>query len=472
MKPVRFSRGFVVVVLIVLLVAAACGGSATEQLSEAAAPEEDTAAAVEPTTAVAEEASAPTEAPAEAPAEAPTEAPAEVPAATAEPATLTAQGFGQDDQTVGYGFVVSNPNEAVAFEMIAYQVVATDAGGTVLATDSGFITVLLPGETLGIGGPIYLDEGQVVTAVEVQLSGGDIVATDSKVNFTVERRLFLTNKFSDDVSSVIVSPFNQTLENVLVSAITYGADGAINGGGRSYINFLHGGSATGVTVLVRASGDVARAELYPTLSSLPLPDGGENVLPNALPLELVNDGFSVDRLGQWYGLLVRNPNTTFALENSRFRLVAFNADGNVIGTDEGYLKLLLPGQEQGLSNSLLIKGEERVASVEAQVYTGEFITADPDLILFRAENVALLPGSFDPTVSGMIVNPYTEPVTKVRISALAFDSDDHIIGAGFTYLDFLSARGSAAVNVLIHVAAEPARVELYAALSSLSQIGE
>ena len=55
---------------------------------------------------------------------------------------------------------------------------------------------------------------------------------------------------------------------------------------------------------------------------------------------------------------------------------------------------------------------------------------------------------------------------------MAFDAADQIIGGGFTFLDFLPPQANAAVIVPINVGAEPARVELYAALSALSQIGE
>ncbi len=49
---------------------------------------------------------------------------------------------------------------------------------------------------------------------------------------------------------------------------------------------------------------------------------------------------------------------------------------------------------------------------------------------------------------------------------------DQIIGGGFTFLDFVPAAGSAAVSVPVTTNGEPARVELYAALSALSQVGD
>ncbi len=49
---------------------------------------------------------------------------------------------------------------------------------------------------------------------------------------------------------------------------------------------------------------------------------------------------------------------------------------------------------------------------------------------------------------------------------------NQIIGGGFTFLDFVPAAGSAAASVPVTTNGEPARVELYAALSALSQVGD
>jgi len=49
---------------------------------------------------------------------------------------------------------------------------------------------------------------------------------------------------------------------------------------------------------------------------------------------------------------------------------------------------------------------------------------------------------------------------------------NQIIGGGFTFLDFVPAAGSVAASVPMTTNGEPARVELYAALSALSQVGD
>ncbi|MBP7694484.1 MAG: hypothetical protein KA764_21365, partial [Anaerolineales bacterium] len=171
-----------VAVLISLLTSSlACGSSTTEQLAEAAAT--PTAAEVQP---AAENTPAPA-APLEAQPPA-TEAATDVPPSpTPEPQALqlAAQGFGQDGRQVGYAFIVTNPNPGLAIESSQFQVAFYNADGTVLETDSGYLELMLPGQKLGVGGVVFLDEGATAAKLEVQLSDGDPLATEPLPGFTV-----------------------------------------------------------------------------------------------------------------------------------------------------------------------------------------------------------------------------------------------------------------------------------------------
>jgi hypothetical protein len=54
------------------------------------------------------------------------------------------------------------------------------------------------------------------------------------------------------------------------------------------------------------------------------------------------------------------------------------------------------------------------------------------------------------------------------VFALAYDRRGVVIGGGDTYLDAIRAKGRSDVEVRVTVPAAPARVELYATLSSIS----
>lgn len=470
--------------LVALLALAACGSAARQVVeevmdmaaatltAEAEQPQATAAPAEAEATAAIDESAAAvsTEAPADAPtAVAPTEAAA--PAEAVEAVVISAQGFGQDNTTVGYAFVVSNPNTATGFENIAYQVAALDTAGTVVATDSGYINVLFAGETQGVGGSLFVDSGATVNSLTVQVSGGDAVAGDPVAGFTVEGGQYIPGDFGNQATGIVVSPFGRAFDDLRVSAVAYDAAGAIVGGGFTFVNFVPANGRTGVTVQVTAAGEVAEVALYPALSALSFLDSGDELPADGQALELLGQGVGSSEFGSGFGILVRNPNTGYALENSRYRITGFDAAGNVVATDEGYIEVLLPGQTLGIGGSLFAAGDSPIATTEALVKAGDFIASDSTAI-FTTENVAYVPGDFSSEVTGTILNPHNAEVSDLRVSAVAYDAADQIIGGGFTFLDFVPAAGSAAASVPVTTNGEPARVELYAALSALSQVGD
>lgn len=189
---------------------------------------------------------------------------------------------------------------------------------------------------------------------------------------------------------------------------------------------------------------------------------------DALPLEVVGYGFGVGETDAGWGLLVTNPNTAYALEDSRYTLTVFDAGGNAIHTEEGVLPLLLPGELLGVGGALLAGDEEAIATLEVAVQTGAFVAAaaGPTVI---AEEVTFVDGTFSDEVTGTLVNPWTAEMTDLRLSAVAFDEAGHIIGGGTTILDALPAGGRAAVTVPVTVGGTPALVELFAAVAEVPE---
>lgn len=440
------------VLVTMLLASLACGGSATRELSEAAKPTSDSAA---PTQASGPGATA-----------RPTEPPPS-PAPEPEALRLEAQGFGQDGRNLGYAFIVENPNPGLSVESSQYQLAAYDANGTVVETDSGYIELLLPGQKLGIGGTLYLDEGVTVSKIEVQLSEGEAVPSDPLPTFTVDAVSHTPGQFSSHVTGVVTSPYKRAIENVRVSAVIYSASGEIIGGGSSFLNFVPAHGSSGVDVLVASAPDVASVELYPAISALSLLGSNEESPAGAVDLTLIQYGFGQDENEVGFGLIVENPNEGFAVESTRYQVTAYAEDGKVLAVDGGFIDVLLPQQTLGLGGSMFLEEGATVARVEAQILAGDFETTDA-LPFFAAENVAYQPGDFSSSVTGEIVNPYAKDISNLRVSAIAYDEAGAIIGGGFTFLDFAPANGKAAVEAFVTTAGTPATVELYASLSALS----
>jgi hypothetical protein len=197
-----------------------------------------------------------------------------VPPPTPTPApqnlTIVAHGFGQDERSVGYAFIVENPNSGLAVVNSRYQVAAYDASGIVLTTDSGYIPIVLPGERLGIASDFYLNEGQVVDRVEVQVRTGDFEPLDVTSLFTTENVAYIADEYFPKVTGVVVSSATRDLESIRISAVAYDEAGNIIGGGFAYLDFVPAGGRAAVEASITTSAPPARVELYAAISGLTL----------------------------------------------------------------------------------------------------------------------------------------------------------------------------------------------------------
>ena len=252
-----------IAVAILMIVALACGRTTTDKLQEAAAePTATTEEEVEPTSEP--ESTEPGDEPTEAPPDEPTKKPLTEP----EALKIEKHGFGQDERDLAYAFVLTNPNPERAVEDSQYQIAAYDKEGTVVDTDSGYIQVIFPGETVGIAGTMFLDEGVTVAKLDVQILEGDPVETDPIPSFGAESIVYTPGEYSDSVSGIIVNPFEIPLQGLVISGVLYDADGEIIGGGFTYMNFILASDSTGVefTVTSAQGAEVDSVEVYAMVS--------------------------------------------------------------------------------------------------------------------------------------------------------------------------------------------------------------
>jgi hypothetical protein len=150
-----------------------------------------------------------------------------------------------------------------------------------------------------------------------------------------------------------------------------------------------------------------------------------------------------------------------------FHITFFAEDGNVISVEEGYIDTLLPNQILGVASETYVEKNIAVASMDFQIKAGNF--EDSEVIAtFTASNISYKADSYFPKVTGEIQSPYTKDVTNLRVTAIAYNEAGDIVGGGYTYLDFVPANGKIAVEVSITTAGTPASIELYAAVSGLS----
>jgi hypothetical protein len=401
----------------------------------------------------------------------PTPTTAPTPTTPPDPVLIVAQGFGRDGRSLGYAFVVENPDPQLAVENSQYQVAVYDADGVVVETDSDYVELLLPGRRFGIAGTVFLDQGITVSKIEVQLSEGAHVASSQIPTFAIDSVTYHRGEYTSRATGVVKNPYDRDVTDLYVSAVAYDAAGEVIGGGFTYLNFILANGATGVKVNITSASDaeVASIELYAMLSALSSLTPEDSLPSGAASLVLAKHGFGQHENEVGFGMLVENPNASFAVDAAQYHLTVYAEDGSVLDAEQSFLDTLLPGQTLGAGGSLYLDEGMEVARLDVQIKGGRFIKSDA-IPFFTTEQAVYQPDPYWPQVTGQIVSPYGSEITNLRVAAIAYDAAGEIIGGGYTFLDFVPANGKAAVEVSVTTAEEPTTVELYAAVSDLSEI--
>lgn len=180
---------------------------------------------------------------------------------------IVAQGYGQNDRSVGYAFIVENADTKAAVDFSQYLVAAYDAAGHVLRMDHNYITVVFPGQRLGVAGEIFLPQNIRVVDVQFDVSPGHARPFAGSSPLSTEDVFFQGNPLSGgSVTGVVKSVFPRDLRNITVSAIAYDARGVIIGGGQSVVDRVPANGQAPAEVTVTLNGPPARVELFPTFS--------------------------------------------------------------------------------------------------------------------------------------------------------------------------------------------------------------
>jgi hypothetical protein len=185
---------------------------------------------------------------------------------------LGERGWATERDFFTYVFIVENPNQGFSVESTSYQVALYDAAGTVLKADSGSISIMLPGQRIGVAGETIIPSGSKVERVDIQLKTGRFKAAEPQPTFTAENVVYRPDRFSNRVTGVVKSPYQKDLKYVEAVVVAYDTAGVIIGGGRTYIDFVPANGQAAAEVPVRTVGTPAKVEMYPLLTSLSLLD--------------------------------------------------------------------------------------------------------------------------------------------------------------------------------------------------------
>lgn len=173
-----------------------------------------------------------------------------------------------------YAFTVRNADTKNALERNAYQVSVFDAENRPLGSDSGYVSLVFPGETTAKAGSVSVSSR--ASRIEVAVSKGASsdakglkpIPTVNDARYEPETRGSLAK-----VVASVTNPYGVDLKDVQVTTVFYDAGGTMLGGASTFLNLLpaNGSSVASVT-LSGAPPTPAKVVAYPSISALTLLD--------------------------------------------------------------------------------------------------------------------------------------------------------------------------------------------------------
>lgn len=405
--------------------------------------------------------------------------PAPSPTATLPPAggplRVEQWGYSQAEAytEVSWGFLVSNQDRTSAVLDTAYVVTFMDDAGATIKVDEGYVDIILPGVEIGIGGSTFLPQDAIARSMRVDLRSGRAATLPIQPEIIVDDVTYFDRSLFPIATGVASVRFDRPVENIEIYAVGFDRNDEIIGGGYAYLPFVLPDQPTGVEVSIPSVGQPYRIELYPVITSATIHADEVARLNDDEPVVAVDEqgwGIVASSGEIGWGFLLHNPDARQAVEPVRYQVTAWAADGTVLATNAAEVAALLPGERLGIGGSVFAPDGTIPDRVDVQVLGRSLSDVNLDAGLLRVGDVQLVSDRFTPRASAIVTNELDVDLAGVEVFAVGYDADDRIIGGGFASIEMLDARGQAPVEVALAVGGEPARVELFATLSSTSQI--
>jgi hypothetical protein len=370
----------------------------------------------------------------------------------------------QDGTNLITVFVFENMDTNAAIEEIEYTVIAADAAGVTLKTESGYIDLLSEGGRTGVASQMFLEEGQVVESVDIEWTYYTDATGTVDYPFSFENPRYYFDPFWDRFTTVMVNNSSTTYTNVRVDMIAYDSTGIVIGGGYTTVNVVPGNNQVGLSINGFVSNDPVTYEFFPRFSILTNEIDDANLLAD---LTVLKSGYFFNETTLGGGFLVQNT-TNEVLKSSQYYLSIYEEDGTVAQVASGYIDLMWPGQIQGVSpGSVTLSEGANPNKFDVFVLAGipeeNELTANP----LSAQNTTFVSDEFFPRVSVTIANSHNQDIENPFVTVLLYDANDEIIGGGYTYPDPIPANGTLTYDVYVTNAttAPPDRIEAFPTLT-------
>lgn len=370
----------------------------------------------------------------------------------------------QDERNLITVFLFENLDTA-GIEDIEYTIIASDANGSTLKTENGYINFIAAGGRTGVASQMFLDEGMVVENVDIEWTYYMEAAGSNDMPFSFENSRYYFDPYWDRFTTVMTNNYGSTFTNVRVDMLAFDAAGLVVGGGYTTLNFIPGNSSVGLSINGFVSDDPVTYEFFPKLNILSIETNDANLFTD---LSILKTGFYYDETTLGGGFLVQN-NTNNMIKGAEYNITIYEDDGTVAQVASGIISLIWPGQTIGVSPGSVTLSEGAVPTdFEVNVMTGEPTDQEFSTNPLSIQNSTFVDDDLYPFVTVTIANAHNQDINNPFVTVILYDAADEIIGGGYTYPDPVPANGTLTYDVYVTNAtsAPPDRIEAFVSLTS------
>jgi len=226
-----------------------------------------------------------------------------------------------------------------------------------------------------------------------------------------------------------------------------------------------------------AQGDVGGRSVLdaeaPTLDELTadvtLPPGPEQDLQvEAQGITVVPDRFDPNRREGTFAVVLANPHERWLAQGVQVTVTFLDASGSALGTDAGFVEVVLPAQRVAVASLFFDAPTVPVARMDVAVDVARWRETGPTEGAFAITDVTTGEAEFSGVrTTFTITSGFDEPLTDVGVTAVFRAADGRIIGGYDTFVERLDPGVPTPAEVALLANVDPATVaatELYPAL--------
>ena len=183
-----------------------------------------------------------------------------------------------------------------------------------------------------------------------------------------------------------------------------------------------------------------------------------------LPMEVKEFGYSVNGNYLYYSAILHNPNTDKAIKYPKFRVVARDAEGILLGSKDQTISVIYPGQDFVYA-SQAFEAEEKPTTVNIEVVEPDEhnITSVSALEHEKYEPLVAVNTAFrTDRVVGEIQNNNDYDIDTGVVSVVFRDAEGNLIGGTSTFVDSLKANTTTPFDTAIYFDFATENFEVYA----------